>query len=152
MNGAGPLAALIAASAALLVLAGCSAGLHEKAKQVSASASAALASPPTSAVPTYGYQQVAVSESCLADIKLADKLNQTDVGQEPAPGDAPINASATDCATVDEWESALHQYPGALGLANASYLDPSTDVFALCAQSNASAPVCQDARSLGIGF
>jgi hypothetical protein len=96
-----------------------------------------------------------VSAACLSDIKTSAALAATDDGtQTPVPGDAQIKQPAFDCTSVDELESALAKYPGAIGVASAKYLNPVLDVGSDCGSMlkahAARAALCVDAVKLGL--
>lgn len=111
-----------------------------------------MSTPAQLGYPTYTYVVVAVDPACMSDIKEAARLSPTDVGQDPPPGEAEIEASALDCPTVDEWASAVAIYPDATGTTGA--LNLALEMGAICGSlpNNAAqtAPLCQDAKRVGL--
>lgn len=101
-----------------------------------------------------GFHVVAVGETCLSDVRQAASLAATDTGQNPAPGDAEIKMAANDCKSVDEFESAVSQYPAALGLASPDAMNAAMDVGSVCGPMSTDAAlhaaVCIDAVKIGL--
>lgn len=111
-----------------------------------------MSTPAQLGYPTYTYSVVAVSASCMTDIKEAARLAPTDVGQNPPPGEAQIEASASDCLTVDEWAAAVAQYPDATGTTGPVNL--ALQMGAICNSlpnhAAQTAPLCLDAKRVGL--
>lgn len=140
---------------ALVVLATlCSCSSSQTSEPTKTAAASQAAPTPSAAAAAYEYKTVAVSAACLDNMKRAQDLEETDVGQNPPPGDAEIKNSVNLCASVDELMSALSLYPGALGTESAPPSDTKLDIGTLCTASNtqatATSPVCLDATRLGL--
>jgi hypothetical protein len=138
----------VALIAMALVLSGCASTTPAPAPKAGhASPSHTLA---PAAGPTYTFHETAISAACYRDMEGADAATKTDVGQNPAPGNAQLLASATDCATVDEWESADRLFPAAMDEFSTKTSFVENDMQAICSQAPATAPLCVNATSLGL--
>lgn len=62
--------------------------------------------------------------------------------------DAEIRATLTACSTYEEWVAGLRAEPGALGLTHRAAITGPMEVASSCYK--ASAPVCDDARAVGV--
>jgi hypothetical protein len=98
---------------------------------------------------TYSHTTVAVSAKCGADVQRAVSLLRFDTGQLPPPQQAPLQSSASDCRTVDEWATAALRYPSALGSVHdaAAIGQAVTGICAsLTAKQQSNAALCVDAK------
>ncbi len=125
----------LVALVALVVLAGC--GTSDEPERSDAAV-------PTAAPTEVSYETVVPSSECEQAMIKADDV----------PGDLSADhelaATVEECATVDEWLSALALHPGALGLTDRATIE-ITSVRVVC-YPNPYARVCRDAAARGIQF
>ena len=109
---------------------------------------------PLGPVYSFGYKPVAVSAACLSDLKVAASIVPTDVEQDPPPENAPLFASAIDCQSIDEWETAALQYPDAEANVTPDAQHIAFNLGPICAglpgNTAASAPLCIEDKESGL--
>jgi hypothetical protein len=151
-----------AATLAALSLSGCAAQHTSKQDHASAHHSSSAQQSASQPTFTFSYAATAVTAACAADIAKAADAARSDTGQDPAPEDVPLDASATDCSTVNEWVTAVSANPDAIGNNPVGGLNGgqisedqaiANDLAGLCSTTSKtySSPLCTDARANGLG-
>lgn len=87
-------------------------------------------------------QRVVVSAECSE----ASMLAAEEIGSEKA--ELLIQRTLEECESLDEWLSALEEYPGVMGMVD-GYIPSVTEVQSACI-FHSSTPVCRDAADRGI--
>jgi hypothetical protein len=98
---------------------------------------------------SYSHTAVAVSAKCAADVRKAVNLLRFDTGQLPPPQQAPLQDSASDCRSVNEWATAALRYPNSLGPVHdaAAIGQAVTGICAsLTTHQESNAALCVDAK------
>lgn len=129
---------LLLAIAGVALLAGCTAPVSTP-PAVSSPSATAPAPPPA-------FETVPVSEACAAEMKAAAEIAEEDAAAFEFSG------TVSACVTMDEWGSALRQYPGALGLETVADTDIALGIELTCLQAateGAITPLCAEARDAG---
>lgn len=129
---------LLAAVAGVVLLAGCTAPVPTP-PAVSSPSATAPAPPPV-------FETVPVGEACAAAMKAAAEIADEDAAAFEFSG------TVSACASMDEWGSALRQYPGALGLETVADTDIALGIELTCLQAateGAITPLCAEARDAG---
>lgn len=86
----------------------------------------------------------APSEDCLRLFRTADLTDN------PEAYGPPLAESLTVCETVDQWITGLEEYPGALGITEARFIDPAVSLSASCGVDDFETPVCAEAVEDGL--
>lgn len=136
---------LLLAVAGVLLLGGCTATPPVSTPAAPPSPSAPSPSA-TAPAPPPVFETVPVGEGCAAAMKAAAEIPE----EEAAAFE--FSATVSACTTMDEWGSALRQYPGALGLETVADADIALGIELTCLQAateGAITPLCTEARDAG---